>query len=87
MQSCAQQQFYKRYCLAMPDQAHLIYELLTKNHPHMSLLILEILEFQESSTVWLVESILGNNSRPSILEDMEFGMESQNVTMIPLSDF
>ena len=39
-------------------------------------LILEILDFQESFTIWSVENILDNNVRPRILPDMEFGMGS-----------
>ena len=41
------------------------------------LLILEILEFQESTTIWLVKNILGNKSRSTFLPDSEIGMGSQ----------
>ena len=38
-------------CLAMQDQAQLICDSLTKRMVFIPLLILEILEFQESSTI------------------------------------
>ena len=45
-------------------------------------MILEILNFQESFTVWSIESILGDNSRPRNFPDVGFGMESVIITLI-----
>ena len=66
--------------LAMPSHARpspVNLWLIYKKMIFIPLLILEILEFQGSSTIRLVESILGDKSRPRFLPDMEFGIGSQ----------
>lgn len=49
--------------------------LIYKNQLHYNaLLILKILKFNESLTIWSIKSIYGDNSRPKILLDMEIWM-------------
>ena len=56
--------------LAMSDQVKLI--CYSSKINFISLMILQILSFQESFTIWSVEGILDDNKRLRILLDMEF---------------
>ena len=72
--------------LAMSDQAQLIFDS-QKRMNFIPLLIPEILDFRESFTIWLFESILDDNSRSKMLPDMEGIWDGKlSIIIIFLSD-
>ena len=60
---------------------------LYKKTNFVSLLILEILEFQMSFTIWSVKSIFVNNTQPEILPTSKLGWEAKYHNNFPFKLF
>ena len=69
-------------CLTMSNQAQLY-----KKTNFVSLLILEILEFQMSFAIWSVKSIFVNNTKPEILPTSKLGWEAKYHNNFPFKLF